>query len=114
MEMFSILRQAGVLALLSLMIAVLPLAAGVAYAARPTEARLALLRPISLAGMFAGASGFLAGVMAVLRSMWTVDTPVPSRVIAVGLAESLVPLFVAFGCLTIAWLCAALGLRRHT
>jgi hypothetical protein len=113
MQLFAILRQAGVLALLSLMIAILPLAVGIAYAARPTEARLALLRPISLAGMFAGVSGFLAGVMSVLRSMWTADTSVPSRLIAVGLAESLVPLFVAFGCLTVAWLCAALGLRRH-
>jgi hypothetical protein len=113
MEFFTILRQAGVLALLSLIIAILPLVVGVAYAVRPTEARLALLRPISLAGMFAGLAGFLAGVISALRAMWIVDTPVPSRLLAVGLAESLVPLFVAFGCLTVAWLCAALGLRRH-
>jgi hypothetical protein len=113
MQFFEMLRQAGVLALLSLIIAILPLAAGVAYAVRPTEARLALLRPISLAGMFAGLAGFLAGVMSTLRGVWTAETPVPFRLIAVGLGESIVPLFVAFGCLTVAWLCAALGLRRH-
>ena len=113
MEFLGMLGQAGVLALLSLIVAILPLAAGVAYAVRPTEARLALMRPVSLAGMFAGLAGFLAGVMSVLRSMGIGDTPVPSRLVAVGLAESLVPLFVAFGCLTVAWLCAALGLRRH-
>lgn len=113
MELFGMLRQAGVLALLSLIIAVLPLVAGVAYAVRPTEARLALMRPISLAGIFAGLTGFLAGVMSILRFMWSVEPPVPSRLIAVGLAEALVPLFVAFGCLTVAWLCASLGVRRH-
>jgi hypothetical protein len=31
---------------------------------------------------------------------------------AIGLAESLGTLFVAFGCLTVAWLCVALGMRR--
>lgn len=112
MEIFGILRAAGILALLSLIIALLPLAAGVAYAVRPTEARLALLRPVSLAGLFAGLAGFLAGVISMLRVVWMGETP-PSRLMAVGFAESLVPLFVACGCLTIAWLCAALGLRRH-
>jgi hypothetical protein len=113
MDFFAILRQAGVLALLSLIIALLPLAAGVAYAVRPTEARLALLRPISLAGLFAGLGGFIAGVISSLRAVWMAETAVPLKLLAVGFAESLVPLFVAFGCLTVAWLCAALGLRRH-
>jgi hypothetical protein len=113
MQFLGMLSQAGVLALLSLIVTILPLFAGIAYAVRPTEARLALMRPISLAGMFAGLAGFLAGVMSVLRSIWTAETAVPSRLIAAGLGESLVPLFVAFGCLTVAWLCAALGLRRH-
>lgn len=112
MELFTILRQIGILALLSLIIAMLPLAAGIAYAVRPTEARLALMRPVSLAGMFAGLAGFLAGLMAVLRPIWLAED-VPFRLIAAGLAESLVPLFVAFGCLAVAWLCAAFGLRRH-
>jgi hypothetical protein len=114
MELLAILRQAGALALLSLMIAILPLAAGVTYAVRPTEARLALLRPISLAGMFAGLAGFLAGVVSTLRAIWmAADAQVPFKLVAVGLAESIVPLFVASGCLAIAWLCAAFGLRRH-
>jgi hypothetical protein len=32
---------------------------------------------------------------------------------AVGAAEALVTLFVSFGCLTVAWLCVALGMRRN-
>jgi hypothetical protein len=35
-----------------------------------------------------------------------------SPVVAAGLAESMMPMFVAFGCLTIAWPCAAAGRRR--
>jgi hypothetical protein len=113
MEIFGILRAAGILALLSLIIALLPLAAGVAYALRPTEARLALLRPVSLAGLFAGLAGTLAGAVSMLRAIATTETPPPTSILAIGCAEALVPLFVSCGCLAVAWLCAALGLRRH-
>jgi hypothetical protein len=112
MEFFQILRAAGVVALLSIVVALLPLPAGVAYALRPTEARMALMRPISLAALFAGLAGFLSGIISMLRVVWLSETE-QSIKLAAGLAESLVPLFVACGCLTVAWLCAALGLRRH-
>lgn len=110
---FEMLRQASVVALFSLLVCVLPLGFGVAYAVRPTEQRLALMRPISLAGIFGSLSGFLSGLINTIRAVgvgeWTWD----SRVVAIGLAETLVTLFVGFGCLTVAWLLVALGLRRH-
>jgi hypothetical protein len=109
---FETLRQAGIVALLSLIVAVLPLGMGVAYAFRPTEQRLALMRPISLAGIFAALCGFLSGLINILRGI-AVSKPVPFDLVALGLSEALVPLFVGFGCLTVAWLCVALGLRRH-
>ena len=34
------------------------------------------------------------------------------RVIAIGAAESIVPLYVAFSCLMLAWLLVAAGMRR--
>ena len=113
MELFDALRQASIVALLSLLVGVLPLVAGAAYAIRPTEQRLALLRPVSLAGIFAALCGLLSGLVSVLRFIAVSETPVESRFIALALAEALVPLFVAFGCLTAAWLCVAAGLRRH-
>jgi hypothetical protein len=113
MEIFGMLRAAGILALLSLIIAVLPLAGGVAYALRPTEARLALLRPVSLAGLFAGLAGSLAGAVSMLRAISMAEPAPPTRLVALGFAEALVPLFVSCGCLTVAWLCATIGLRRH-
>src|SRR5262245_56500231 len=103
--MFQMLSQAGPVALLSLILAVLPLGFGVAYAIRPTELRLALMRPISLAAIFAGLSGSLSGAINVLRMMWVTEPQVDTRVLAVGSAEAIVPLFVAFGSLTVAWLC---------
>jgi hypothetical protein len=111
--MLEMLSNAGIVALLSLGVGVLPLGFGVAYAVRPTELRLALMRPISLASIFAGLSGSLSGAINVLHMMWVAERPVETTVLAVGAAEAMVPLFVAFGALTIAWLCAAVGLRRH-
>jgi hypothetical protein len=79
---------------------------------KPTEQRLALVRPISLAGIFSGLAGTTLGFMNVLKMQWDTKPPPPLEVSAVGLAEALVTLFVAFGCLTIAWLCVAVGMRR--
>jgi hypothetical protein len=110
---FEVLRQASIVALLSLVVSVLPLVVGVAYAIRPTEQRLALLRPVSLAGLFAALCGLLSGLVNVLRGIAVSEIPVETRFLALASAEALVPLFIAFGCLTVAWLCAALGLRRH-
>jgi hypothetical protein len=111
--MFEMLSNASIVALLSLLVGVLPMGFGAAYAIRPTEQRLALMRPISLASIFGALSGSLSGAINVLRMFWVTETPVEPRILAVGSAEALVPLFVGFGSLTIAWLCAAVGLRRH-
>jgi hypothetical protein len=111
--MLSMLSQAGLLSLFSLIVGVLPLGFGVAYAVRPTEQRLALMRPISLASIFGALCGTVSGLINVLRMVWVREPPVETSVLAVGTAEALVPLLVAFGALTIAWLCAAVGLKRH-
>jgi hypothetical protein len=112
MDLFEMLGQASIIARLSLVITLFPLAAGVAYLVRPTEHRLALMRPMSLAGIFSGLTGTMLGFMNVLR-WYAMDEPPPeARMMAIGAAEALVTLFVAFGCLTVAWLCIALGMRR--
>ena len=112
MELFEMLGQAGIMARVSLFVTLFPLAAGVAYLVRPTEQRLALMRPMSLAGIFSGLTGAMLGAMNVLRWYATSEPPPTPRLMAVGAAEALVTLFVAFGCLTVAWLCVALGMRR--
>lgn len=113
MELIGMLGQASVVALLSLIVGVLPLGAGVAYVIRPSEQRLAMMRPVSLAAIFGALCGTMSGFVNVLRMIGVSTGPVDSRIVAIGSAEALVPLLLAFGCLTVAWLCAAFALRRH-
>ena len=115
MELMEMLQQAGILALLSLIVAVAPMMMGIVYAVRPTEARLALMRPLSLAGLFAGLCGTATGVVNVLRAVaMSPAASVPPNLAVVGLSEAMVTLVVAFGCLTVGWLCVALGMTRQT
>jgi hypothetical protein len=108
------LSQASLVALASMFMGIVPLAMGVVYAVWPSEQRLALMRPLSLATIFAAISGAALGVLNALLGMGTRSaTPEFSHVVAIGLSESLVPIFFGFGCLTVAWLCVALGLWRR-
>jgi hypothetical protein len=108
-----ILRGASIFALLTLTVGVVPLVMAVVYVVRPTERNLALMRPLSLAGLFAGITGCVIGFINVLRLFWTHElTEKTYQTMAVGAAESLVPVFVGFACLTVAWLLVAVGMGR--
>jgi hypothetical protein len=113
MQIFGFLTQAGIIALLSMFMGVIPLGMGIAYAIRPSERRLAFMRPLSLATVFAALCGLATGTAHVLRSVAVHGIPIFSGNGAVGLSEALVPMIVGFGCLTVAWLCVAVGLARH-
>jgi hypothetical protein len=100
---------------LTLLLSVVPLVMAVVYASRPTEQNLALMRPLSLAGLFAAIAGTLSGFINVLRLFWTRDaTSETYRVMAIGAAESLVPVLLGFACLTVAWLVVAIGMGRQS
>jgi hypothetical protein len=111
----SMLHNASLFARLTLILGVVPLVMAVVYASRPTEQNLALMRPLSLAGLFSAVAGMLLGFINVLKVFWSRDpTPETYRVMAVGAAESLVPVLVGFGCLTVAWLVVAIGMGRRS
>lgn len=112
MELIPILSNASMVGLLSMLVSIFPLGAGLAYALWPNEQRLAMMRPVSLAGLFAALCGTSLGAINVLRGIWMTEGAVDWRIVAIGSAESLAHLFLAFGCLTVAWLCVAAGLRR--
>lgn len=114
MELFGMLGQTSIMGLLSLFVTLFPVAAGVAYMLKPTEQRLALVRPVSYAGFFSGLAGTALGLMNVLSMQWQMKPPPAFEVSAVGLAEALVTMFVASGCLTVTWLCVAVGMRRQS
>lgn len=114
LEMFA---NASLFAKMGILIAFAPVVGAILYALKPSERRLALLRPLSLAALFGGLSSFTAGVIAVLQGIAATregGQPVGWHVVALGTAECFVALFVAFGCLTITWLLVTLGLRRAT
>jgi hypothetical protein len=112
MEMWN---QMGWFAKISLLIGVLPLLAGGLYVIRPTERRLALVRPISLAGLFAALAGTVVGFVNTLHAVATVPEVTPALVpdLAAGASESLVTVFFGFACLTVAWLLVAVGMQRQ-
>jgi hypothetical protein len=56
------LRQAGIVALLSMVVPIVPLVLGVAYAVWPTEARLALMRIVAMTGARVGERARVGGV----------------------------------------------------
>ena len=87
---------------------------GIGYAIWPSESRLALMRPLSLAGIFAGVANLFVGAVNVLQGLTRVESfdPAGMRGVFVSVAEAIVPTFVAFACLTVAWLCVAMGMRK--
>ena len=111
MAIAQIFLNMGIAALVSILVSLLPLLAAAAYLFRPSEQRLALMRPLSLAGIFAGLNGSSLGAINTLRGLW-LEPPRDGRFLAIATAESIVPLYVSFSCLMLAWLCVAIGMRR--
>ena len=108
------LRQASVFAKLTLILSFVPLVMAIVYVVRPTERHLALMRPLSLAGLFAALAGGVLGFINVLRFVWMRElTAETYRVMSVGAAESLVSMFVGFASLAAAWLLVAVGMGRE-
>ena len=107
-------REASLFALLTLIVVLVPLVMAVVYVIRPSERHLALMRPLSLAGLFAAIAGGVLGFINVLQFLWTRElTAETYRVMAVGAAESLVAVLVGFASLTVAWLLVAVGMGRQ-
>ena len=67
----TMLRQASLFALLTLILTLVPMVMAAVYVVRPTERNLALMRPLSLAGLFAALAGGVLGWINVLRFVWT-------------------------------------------
>jgi hypothetical protein len=111
--MIGVLSQASLVAFASMFMGVVPVAMGIVYVIWPTEQRLVLMRPLSLATIFAALSGSILGVVNVLVATGQSQASTFSQPAWLGFAEALVPIFFGFGCLTLAWLCVAVGLWRR-
>ena len=114
-NLMDLLGQMSLLAKLTMAVALVAFGLAVAFVFRPTEQKLALMRPVSLAAIFATVSGLLGGWMAVLASTAaTPDGHLPAASLYRGIAESLTVGFVSFGLLAAAWMLVAVrGIRRY-
>jgi len=86
----------------------------VSYAFRPTVLKLTVMRPVSLATIFAIICALFAGWIAVLqRTAATPDGHLPVSALSQGISETLITGFVCFGLLAAAWLVIGMGMLRR-
>jgi hypothetical protein len=113
MNPMELLHQIGAFALLSLFIDAVPLIAAGFYVTRPSEGRLALMRPFSLAGLFGGIAGSLNGLLNMFQSLAR-NPDMTGRWGAMfgGISEAMVPAVFGLTCLTVAYLLVAVGMWR--
>jgi hypothetical protein len=113
-NLVDLLRQLSLFANLTMAVAIAAFGLAVAQVFRPTALKLALLRPVSLAAIFATISGILGGWIVVLAGIAaTPDGTLSPPSVYRGVAESLTVGFVCFGLLAAAWLLVAVGMLRR-
>jgi hypothetical protein len=101
---------------LPIVIALLLLWVAISFAIRPTERKLAILRPLALSLVFALLAITLAGWANLLHALQRISFPEGKdsvRLLLSGLAEGLVPGILGFAVLAVSWALAAFGLRRQ-
>ena len=115
MNVVELFMQISVFAKLTMAVAIVAFGLAVTYVFKPTEQKLVLMRPVSLAAIFATVSGLLGGWIALLSSLpATPHGHLPVADLYRGIAESLTVGFASFGLLAAAWMLVAVGLlRRH-
>ena len=114
-NLLDMLRDLSVFAILTMAVSVGAFGLAVSYVIQPTERKLMLMRPVSLAAIFATLSAVPGGWALVLGGM--AATPTGHLDIAAvyrGVAETLAIGFVCFGFLAAAWLMMAAGMFRRS
>jgi hypothetical protein len=113
MNLIEAFNHSGIFAKLSLLVGFVPLGVATLYVLRPLERTLSLMRPVSLAAIFAGVCGIVIGFIAILQGLSVSPNP-DWRPVYRGTSEALVPAFVNFGLLSASWLLVAVGMWRRT
>lgn len=99
---------------LPMLIAVVAFGLAAAYVLRPTVQKLAMMRPFSLAVIFATVSGMLGGWIDILQGIAaTPDGHMPNAALWLGIATSLITGFVCLAFLAAAWVLVAVGMLRR-
>ena len=88
------------------------LAAAILFVVRRRLAVLAVVRALTMATVFAIASGLCVNLAAVMKHASEYDGPDMVFAVMQGVAESLAPGILGFTMLSISWLLVAVGTRR--
>ena len=113
-SLMDLFREISLFAKLTMAVAIAAFGLAGSYVFRPTAQKLTLMRPVSLAAIFATISGLLGGWIAVLAGIAaTPDGHLSLSSVYRGVAESLTVGFVCFGFLAAAWLLVAVGMLRR-
>ncbi len=99
-----------------LVITLFLLGIAISFAVRPTERKLGMLRPLSLALVFALIGALCGGLantfQASVGHATAADAGESVQILLAGVSEALIPGAVGFAVLAIAWALAAIGLKR--
>ncbi len=114
--MVEFLKMGGVPMIFVLLFGALTLAAAIAFARRPVERMVGMIRGMSIATVFIVLSAIASGLVAVSTNVpqtpeWA-NHPQIHLIILAGIGESLTPAIVGFSFLAMAWLVTSLGVRR--
>jgi hypothetical protein len=108
------IRLLGIAALTGLVITIVPMVVGIAFAARPHERKLALMRPLTLAAIFAAIANTFLGLANMFQGLARMKPTDAPGLQFIMMAEISVVPFVSFVFLATAWLCVAIGMRRQS
>ena len=115
--MIEFMRAGGVAMWFILAIGGTGLGLAISFAVRPGERKLGVLRPLSVACVFAVLSGIFSGLGAVAHHVVNNDawahSPDFHLIVLTGFGESMAPAVLGFSMLAVIWILAAVGLRRQ-
>ncbi|HEX4914408.1 MAG TPA: hypothetical protein VFV51_10635 [Vicinamibacterales bacterium] len=108
------LRNASLFALFGIVINAVPMVAGFAFAVRPSAVRLAMVRALTLMGVFVTLANVFSGAINVLIGLARQSpvAPEPPSFLYTAAAEIMVIPFTCFVFLALAWAGVAIGLRK--
>ncbi len=108
------LAHASLFSLFSIVITATPMVAGFAFAVRPSAVRLALVRALTLVGIFVSVASLISGIVNVLLFMGgrAAVMPEPQAEIYNSAAAILIIPFISCVFLALAWAGVAIGLRK--
>ena len=103
----------GIAAIAGALVCAAPMVVGAMFAFRPSEKLLALMRPLTLAAVFTAIANVSLAFANTFVYWSRRPEPVTGQLLAAQLADTTVVPFVSFGCLAVAWLFVAVGMRKQ-